>query len=55
MRKMLTHEQIHPTQRDQINSFHSDVVAEVETAVEQNRIVVVACAGMMRCGKRAKT
>ena len=42
MRKMLTHEQIHPTQRDQINSFHSDVVAEVETAVEQNRIVVVS-------------
>ena len=41
MRKMLTHEQIHPTLRDQINSFHSDIVAEVETAVEQNRIVVV--------------
>jgi len=41
MRKMLTHEQIHPTLRDQINSFHSDTVAEVENAVEQNRIVVV--------------
>lgn len=41
MRKTLTEEQIHPTMRDQINSFHADIVAEVDAAVQTNRIVVV--------------
>ena len=27
--------------RDQINSFHADIVAEVDAAVQTNRIVVV--------------
>ena len=29
MRKTLNDEQIHPTMRDQINSFHADIVAEL--------------------------
>jgi glutaredoxin-related protein len=41
MRKTLNDEQIHPTMRDQINSFHADIVAEVDAAVKTNRIVVV--------------
>ena len=41
MRKILNDEQIHPTMRDQINSFHVDIVAEVDAAVQTNRIVVV--------------
>ena len=41
MRKTLTDEQIHPTMRDRINSFHADIVAEVDAAVQTNRIVVV--------------
>ena len=41
MRKMLMNDQIHPTQRDKVNSYHADVVAAVEAAVEPNRIVVV--------------
>ena len=40
MRKTLNDEQIHPTMRDQINSFHADIVAEVDAAVKTNRIVV---------------
>ena len=39
MRKILNDEQIHPTMRDQINSFHADIVAEVDAAVQANRIV----------------
>ena len=54
MRKMLTHEQIHPTLRsDQFLPFR--YVAEVETAVEQNRIVVVGMRWNDARGKRAKT
>jgi len=41
MRKTLNDGQIHPTMRDQINSFHADIVAEVDAAVQTNRIVVV--------------
>ena len=41
MRKTLNDEQIHSTMRDQINSFHADIVAEVDAAVKTNRIVVV--------------
>ena len=41
MRKTLNDEQIHPTMRDQINSFQADIVAEVDATVKTNRIVVV--------------
>ena len=41
MRRTLNDEQIHPTMRDQINSFHAEIVAEVDAAVKTNRIVVV--------------
>ena len=41
MRKFLSSDGLHPTIRDQVLSFHSDIVAEVEEAVAQNRIVVV--------------
>lgn len=37
MRKTLNDEQIHPTMRDQINSFHADIVVEVDDAVWQAR------------------
>ena len=38
MRKTLNDEQIHPTMRDQINSFHADIVAEVDAAVKQTEL-----------------
>ena len=41
MRKTLNDEQIPPTMRDQINSFHADIVSEVDAAVQTNRIVVI--------------
>ena len=41
MRKMLKKTEIHPTIRDQVMNYHTDIVQEVSEAVEQNRIVVV--------------
>lgn len=41
MRQVLSSEQLHPTIRDGVQSYHSDIVAEVQQAVLENRIVVV--------------
>jgi len=41
MRKMLEKDAIHDTIREQVQNYHADVVAEVEEAVQSNRIVVV--------------
>ena len=41
MRKTLSGEELHSSIRQQVLEYHSDIVAEVEEAVRQNRIVVV--------------
>lgn len=41
MRKMLKKTELHPTIRDQVMTYHADIVQEVSDAVVQNRIVVV--------------
>ena len=43
MRQTLKDEQIHPTMRDQINTFHADIVAEVAVAVQTNRVAQTSC------------
>ena len=41
MRKILKKTELHPTIRDQVMTYHSDVVDEVADAVGNNRVVVV--------------
>ena len=41
MRQVLPSENIHPAINDQVATFNSDIVAEVQNAVQLNRIVVV--------------
>ncbi len=41
MRQLLSNEKLHPAIREQVQSFNSDIVEEVQTALEQNRIVIV--------------
>lgn len=41
MRELLQADKIHPTIREQVQNYHSDIVAEVQKAVADNRIVFV--------------
>jgi monothiol glutaredoxin len=44
MRKTLSTDKLHDSAKSAINSFHSDVVAEVENAIASNEWVVVGMA-----------
>lgn len=41
MRELLQADKIHPAICEQVQNYHSDIVAEVQKAVADNRIVVV--------------
>ena len=41
MRQVLPSENIHPAIHEQVATFNSDIVAEVQNAIQLNRIVVV--------------
>ena len=43
-RSVLPESRIHPAVRERIASLHADIVAEVEAAVAQHRVVVVGMA-----------
>ena len=41
MRQVLPSENIHPAIREQVATFNSDIVSEVQDAIKQDRVVVV--------------
>lgn len=41
MRQILSADALHPAIREKVQSYHSDIVAEVQAAIAANRIVVV--------------
>ena len=53
-RSTLSDDRIHPAIRDRIAGLHQDLIAEVESALEANRVVVIGLGGNPHVGKAKK-
>ena len=53
-RSILPEDRIHPAIRDRIAGLNQDLIAEVEAAVEANRVLVIGLGGNPHSGKARK-